>query len=1108
LTTENVTILFTDLVGSTELSASLSPEASDDVRRRHFSALRQAIATSGGTEVKNLGDGLMVVFPVASAALSCAVAMQQAVHRDNAKEERHLGLRVALSAGEATNEDDDYFGEPVVEAARLCARAEGGQILVADVVRAMAGRRSPHAFTSLGELELKGLPEPIETLAVGWDPLTQEEATSSGGIPLPARLAHRPGVGVVGREDELASLSASAKRVTSGQGSEVVLIAGEPGQGKTTLVSEIARRAHEDGMIVLLGRCDEEVGSPYRPFHEALTHYVGHAEEDLLRTHVSAHGGELARLVPALQQRLGALPKPQSTDPDTERYLLYAAAVGLLELASVQTPVLLVLDDLHWVDKPSLQLLRHIVANTSAARLLIFGTYRDAELSASHPLTEALGGLLREPGVSSLHLKGLDDTGVMAFMEEAAGHGLDDAGVGLAHQVYRETDGNPFFVAEVLRNLAESGTIYQDDSGRWTATDTDTDTEGQLALPHSVRAVIGSRLARLGDDATKVLSTASVIGRDFDLDLLAVTTGVDEDDLIDLLDQAQHAALVAEVPGIPGRYSFAHALVQHTLYEDLGGTRRTRLHKAVGETIEHLYGEHNDERLGELARHFLLATRPTDADKAMSYARRAGDAALSALAPDDAVRYFSQALELAGQGVGVDPASRIDLLIGLGTAQCQAGIGAFRETLLEAARRARQFDDTDRLVAAALANSRGWFSAMGQVDSEKVEVLEAALDALPETDSPERARLLATLCTEIIYDSPLERRLALAEEAKAIARRLGDRAIFVDVVNRCGTALNAPSTLTTALADLAEAFAAARDLDDPVSLYLASSVGFYPAVRAGQFELARERLAIVRATAEKLRQPLYLWVARFYDASLALLHGDTEEAEQFATAALEVGTASGQPDAFALYGVQLMQTRYEQGRMGELVSLIADTADQNPSIPTFSGVLAAAHLDAGDEAAARELVDEAAADSFTLPDDNGWFDGIIQYSRVVIELQVRAHGERLIELLVPFRGQVPHNGLTPQPPVATYLGGLATMVGRYEEAESYFEQAAELNARGAMRFAEAETNRLWGRMLRTRNGPGDADRARELLEQALESAAARGYAMVERRASTELSKLS
>jgi tetratricopeptide (TPR) repeat protein len=337
---------------------------------------------------------------------------------------------------------------------------------------------------------------------------------------------------------------------------------------------------------------------------------------------------------------------------------------------------------------------------------------------------------------------------------------------------------------------------------------------------------------------------------------------------------------------------------------------------------------------------------------------------------------------------------------------------------------------------------------------------------------------------------------------------LGDGATFVDVVYRCGPALTAPSTLATELADFAEAFATARDLDDPVSTLFAGSAGFHPAVRAGQFDLASQRLAIVRATAEKLGQPLYLWVASFYDASLALLHGDTEEAERLATAALEVGTAGGEPDAFAFYGVQLMQTRYEQGRMGELVSLIADTAEQNPSMPTFRAALAAAHLDVGDEAAARELVDEAAADLFSLPEDSGWFDGIICYARVVIELQLRVHVERLIELLVPFRDQVPHNGVVPQPPVATYLGGLATVAVRYEEAESYFEQAAELNARGEMRFAEAETNRLWGRMLRARNGPGDTDRARILLEQARESAAARGYAMVERRASAELSKLS
>jgi hypothetical protein len=211
---------------------------------------------------------------------------------------------------------------------------------------------------------------------------------------------------------------------------------------------------------------------------------------------------------------------------------------------------------------------------------------------------------------------------------------------------------------------------------------------------------------------------------------------LDEDELIDLLDQAQHAALVLKSRGLTGRYSFAHALVQHTLYEDLGGTRRTRLHKAVGEAIEHLYGEPSDARLGELARHFLLATRPTDADKAMSYARRAGEAALAALAPDDAVRYFGQALELAGQGVSVDPVRShrpVD------RPRHRPAPGWHRLVPRDPPRggsRARELGDTDRLVAAALANSRGFFSAMGQVDAEKVEVIEAALDATSRHRQP------------------------------------------------------------------------------------------------------------------------------------------------------------------------------------------------------------------------------------------------------------------------------------------------------------------------------------------------------------------------------------
>jgi class 3 adenylate cyclase/tetratricopeptide (TPR) repeat protein len=1101
-TTENITVLFTDLVGSTELASSLTPEAGDEVRRKHFSALRHAIATSGGTEVKNLGDGLMVVFPSASAALACAVAMQQVVHRDNAETERPLGLRVGLSSGEASREADDYFGDPVIEAARLCAKAEGGQILASDLVRANAGRRSSHTFTLLGELELKGLPEPIETLEVGWERLGTD-GPGSGKVPLPTRLTHRPAVGVIGRENELALLDTAAKRVASGEGREIILLAGEPGQGKTTLVSELARHAHDGGTTVLLGRCDEEVGAPYRPFQEALSHLVAHVDEELLRTHVASHGGELARMVSALGQRLGELPPPQTTDPDTERYLLYAAVVGLLEDASRQRPVVLVLDDLHWGDKPSLQLLRHILANASAARLLILGTYRDGELSSAHPLTEALAALHREPaGISTIDLKGLEDTGVIAFMESAAGHELDHAGVGLAHQLYRETDGNPFFVAEVLRNLSESGDIFQDaTTGRWTAKDS----EGPPTLPHSVRTVIGTRVSRLGEDATKILSTASVIGRDFDLDLLAETTKVDEDELIDLLDEAQHAAVVHELTDSPGRYSFYHALIQHTLYEDLGATRRTRLHRAVGEAIERLYGSESNERVGELARHFFLATRPTDTEKAISYAQRAGEAALTSLAPDDAVRYFSQALELVSQTTGTEPTLRIDLLVGLGTAQRQAGVAEYRINLLEAARLAKELGDTDRLVLAALANSRG-FATLGTIDTARVEVLEAALDVLPETDSPERARILSTLCSELAY-GPLDRRLSLASEATAIARRLGDPATLVAVAQDCHMPKRIPALLDETLAENLEALDAAERVGDPVMLCFAAANVFIDATRAARFDLLDRCLSIMEEQAQRVRQPGLWRYSCFHHAAKAMLEGDTARAEDLATTAFEIGAASGEPDAFGFYGTQLASIRFQQGRLGELVPVIDDLVKQNPGLPGYRSALATANLQAGDKDAARAILEEDIVAGFSVHEDTAWLTTILSYSRVPIELNMTEQAERLFELLVPFHNQLHHDGLTCLGAVATFVGGLATTVARFDDAEAYFRESGDLCTKGNMQFGQAYTNLLWGRMLRIRGGTGDANRARPLLEQAQSSAAVRGYAFVESQAAAELSNL-
>ena len=1101
MATENVAILFTDVVGSTELSQRLSPEVAEEERRGHFSILRQAIAEVGGTEVKNLGDGLMVAFTSPSGALACAVAMQQGVERDNRGREPSVGLRVGLSTGEVAREDDDYFGDAVVEAARLCATCESGQILATDVVRAMAGRRNRHECRSVGELSLKGLPEPVASVEVVWEPLAGADA--SAAIPLPGRLAVRPAVGVVGRASEMQAMTDAHKRVAGGEGREVLLVSGEAGLGKTTLVAEAARSALDNGAVILFGHCEEDLATPHQLFAEALGHFVTHAPEDKLRAHVQDHGSELSRMVPALAKRMPDLPPSKATDSDTERYLLFAAVVGLLGQVSQDQPVVVVLDDLQWADKGSLLLLRHLAASDPAMRVMVLGTYRDSELSKAHPLTDTLAALRRQGGVSRIELAGLDDSGVMAFMEAAAGQTLDEAGVGLAHAVYRETDGNPFFVNEVLRHLAETGAIYQDATGRWVS-DHSVD---EVALPDSVREVIGARVGRLGGNAERVLATAAVIGRDFDLDLLTRATKISEDEVLDTLAAATTASLVRELSDSPGRYNFAHALIQHTLFEDLGPTRRARTHQQVAEALEELCGGRPGTRVGELARHWVSATQPIDVTKAIGYSRQAGDAALAALAPADALAYYAQALDLYPEATNPDPVLALDLTIGLGTAQRQIGDPGFRGTLLDAARRAWRLDDTERLVAAAVANNRGYFTAVGTIDIEKVEVLELALSRLSANDA-DRALVLAILCAELTWGSTLERRQSLAAEAVEIAQSSGDDVIVVRVLNSVAYPLTAHSLMGQSLPWSAEALVRAEQVGDPMLLFLAALARLTPAGQFGDIEEMDRCLEIMRPLAERLDQPILSWNDAFYRATRAQIAGDIELAERMATLALQIGTDSGQPDATMFFGSQVLVINIQRGTVGELIPLIEQLIADGGSIANvYTSALALALADADRTNEARQLLEGFATRGFDLPEDGVWLTAMVDYAAAAIACRDRTYAGPLFDRLAPWADQLCLTPVTAMGPVSQYLGGLAGVLGRYDEADNYFAQASRFNARvGAECFA-AQTNLLWGKMLAKRQAPGDAEKARDLLNKAHTVAAANGYGNVERRSAAALQHL-
>jgi class 3 adenylate cyclase len=1090
---ESAVLLFTDIVESTRLMTGVSPETAEEIRRGHFAVLREAVSEHGGEEIKNLGDGMMVLFTSAARAISCAVAMQQGTERANYNSAHPIGLRTGLSGGDVIRDEGDCFGDPVVEASRLCARCVGGQVLAAEIVRIMAGRRCRHECRSAGALELKGLPDPVSTIEVLWEPLTH---SPNGPVPLPRTLELHSTVGIVERDVELAQLADALHRTTEEKGRQLILISGEAGQGKTTLAAAAARAGWEAGACVLFGHCDEDLGAPYQLFAEALRHYALHADGQTAMRMLRPYASELVRLIPELTERVPDLAPSRAADSDAERYMLFAAVVSLLASLGERQPVILVLDDLQWADKGSLQLLRHVAISEHATRLLVVGTYRDTELHGSTALVELLGALRRlNVETRRIELSGLDDAGVALLMEGFAGHALDPAALRLSSAVSRETNGNPFFVVEVLRHLAETGAIFRDALGKWSAR-SDLDLE---SLPDSVRDVVRARVVRLREDSQRVLSLASVIGLEFDLDLLSEASQIPEDALLDLLDAARAVALVREHPEGGGRYTFTHPLIQRLVYEGLGSARQGRYHRVIGEALEALGSDHRGYRASDLARHWVNATKMVDLVKAINYSKQAADAALAGLAPDDAVGYYTQALDLHDRLDEPDRLLEVDLTIGLGTAQRQSGDVRFRQTLVGAAHQAEALGDIDRLVAAALANDRGTFSTVSQLDHEKVAILELAIARLPENDR-KRALLLALLCSELTVGSPLEQRQGLAAEALDMAEAHGDNAVTVVVLNHVQIPLAVPPLLATSVARSTRALELAQRVGDPALLRASASGRRYSAACEGDVDEMDRCFEITKPLVEQLDQPFMVWVESLQRSTRALIAGDADSAERFANLAFQVGTESGQPDAFIVYGAQMLMVCWWRGSLGDMVPLIEAAIAENPGLPFFNGVLAMAHAEGDRPGPAREILARFGKSDYELPMEVTWLTGMVAYAEAASQTDDARAASALLEQLRPYDGQWHYSDIAAAGPLSRSLGNLATVLGRYDEAEDYFARAWAASQAARAWFFAARTALSWGTMLTRRGNEGDAELAREMLTRAQDLGEEHGYANITRRA--------
>ena len=888
--------------------------------------------------------------------------------------------------------------------------------------------------------------------AAGLSKPSRSMSSERARAPMPTRLRPYGPTAFAGRERELAALR-SALAAAASSGRQAAFVTGEAGIGKTRIVSELARGAHDAGVLVLGGRCDDGLGLPYQPFVEVLEHLVAHASPELLERHIAEYGESVARLVPELSARAGRRPAPEQQSGESERYVLFRAIEGFLAEVCEAGPVLLVLEDLHWADVPTLTLLRRILTSPREWPLMILSTSRVDGLEDGHALRELLADLHREPHVLRLNLTGLGSSGVVELLRgipKSPEGGVDDE---LAATLEAGTNGNPFFIIELVRSLSESGALELN--------------EGRLGLPQgvelaehlpaSITETLGQRVRRMDEDVRRLLDVGAVVGDEFDLDLVSQVAELSA--AAESAARAVRSGVLIEVPGGPARFRFVNALMQRYLYRELGRRRRTGLHREVAVAMEARAGS-GAAPIAEVARHWLEAV-DAELESAFTHSILAGDDALEKLAPDQARRWYEASLDLLCRFPGKRESDRCELLIKRGEAERQAGDLRFRATLLEAAHVARGIGDPDKLVRAALANNRGMQSETGVVDQGRMATLDSALAIVGHEDSSARAQLLAIQAAELMYSDEWDRRARLSDEALAIARRLDDVHALSSVLSLRFVTLLAPGTLAERQANAAEAVAAAERLNNPLVRFYAYHWRTYVCIEAGEILAARSWGERERDIAERFREPTSLWLQRADEANLAIIAGDLDVADQLSGAALEIGRRS-EPDALACFAAQQASIAFERGTVGELAPMLAEAVRQTPGVPGFRATLALALVEAGRREEARRLLEQAVASSFPdTPHDIAWLTAACIYAHVAASLEDPAAAAVLYRALEPFAEQIAFPAFGVWGPVALYLGSLALVLGDAAGAEHHLQQAARIAIRAGAPIWEARAvNRL------------------------------------------------
>jgi DNA-binding CsgD family transcriptional regulator len=888
---------------------------------------------------------------------------------------------------------------------------------------------------------------------------------------LPGQLRLTPSFPFAGRARELATLRTLIP-TEDGDGLRLALVGGEAGSGKSRLVREFAREA-AGSSLVLYGACDSVVRRPYGPFVEALEQLVRRSDDATLPEAVGtgAVGGELSRLLPDLAQRVTGLSPPAAADPDTERHRLHSAVADLLVAAGNRTPLVIVIEDGHWADTPTLLLLRHLAHSGVDARALIVTTFRDTEAEIPEALSAALAELRRADGVTRLRLGGLSTDEVSEFVASAGAGDLGAETTEVARVLHELTGGNAFLITELWR------TVHDTEVGASPAGGQLADTLSELGSPDGVREVVAQRLGRLEPATSCLLEVAAVVGYEFDLAAVA-PSGLADAELQAALTEAVAHGMIEEVQSRGLSFRFTHELVRRALYDRLGGLRRAELHLQVGETLERAAETGSARHVADLAYHFAAAAPIDGPQRAIDYLVQAGRAALRSLDFDGAEMRFAAAIDLGIE----DPGYRAEVQMELGTSCFRSGRSDEAMTAFRAAAEiGREIRDAELLAAAAVGFEETCWRP-GITDAGAVELLEEASATLADDDSELRVKLLAGRSRALAFVGRFEESSVAERDAIAMARRLDDRLGLATVLMRSYWS-RAQRSLDRTLAMLTEARELAEEIGDTDIQAEAMEWRVAGLIALGDLRTAERELAEVHALTARVRQPFPLHVAEHYASTLALCVGKLTEAEAAARRSHEWSRLlTGRP-ASGTYGIQMFGIRREQGRLAELAGAMRTLTggEHSPSVwrPGFAALLA----ELGMEDEARHELEQVRRDGLDPLRSSLWVASLTYLAEACSVVGDNALAALVYPEMAPLSGGnvVVGHGVACYGAADRFLGLLAATLADFDRAVVHFERALTINRRMGAHTWLAHTMFAYGRTLLIRHATGDARHASELL---------------------------